>query len=166
MIRVLDIPGELLKDSTVARGSYTSIAHSEEIERLLEKEFGRTGLCLKIYNPRYIEMDDWKTCKAIEEARIQNLFALFGLAPMVYRVVLLKKGSVTRVFAQVTEYAQGNGEPDYFTVTKLIEMYHLQTVHRDPSGNVKYDFTAGSNWIGEQFVDFGGWYFKREEVDG
>jgi len=161
MIHILEIPEkQLLEDSVKATGSYSSILYNPGIDTFLKDKFGRAGLCLKIYNDRYTEGMASPDSRIIEETRIQNIFALYDLAPMVYRIVFIRYGEAQSVYlAQVTEYENNREQPDYYAMSKIIEEYKICTINKGPSGKFKYDFTVGCNWVGDKFVDFGGWYF-------
>lgn len=175
MIQLLTIPVEILEKAWKpaqhhddlptkwtqgsGAGSSCCIAGGSEIEAILKKEFGREGLCLKVFRPLALEEDpenfEWTGSPIIEASRVQNLFALHDLAPMVYRIILLN----SQRLAQVTEYATGEGKPDAHAVQMLIEKYHIGT-HNMRDGQEIYDYRFPCNWIGKWLVDFGGWYFK------
>ena len=141
-------------------GSSCHIAHGPEIEAILKEEFGRAGLCLKIFHPlgpeENPEFFEWTGSPIIEAARVQNLFALHDLAPMVYRIVFLN----TCCLAQVVEYATGEGKADAHAVQMLIEKYSIGT-HNVRDGKEIFDYRFPCNWVGKWLVDFGGWYFKN-----
>ena len=157
MIKFLELP-KGWEQCRVASGSYCYILAGPEIEALLLLEYGRQKLCLKVFDtPDADDIEQLDIDHIIEGARIQNLFALFGIAPVVYRIVFLSNRRV----GLVVEYETGAGEPDPYLAHTLVKKFDIRSrnVTTVESGVEKFDFLAPINWVGCKFVDFGGWYF-------
>ena len=157
MIKLLTLPDELLQHKLDVPGSYCYILAGSQVETFLFEHYKRRGLCLKVF-----EKSNWGSTElldfrpVIEAARIQNIFALFGLAPIVYRVVILAR--IQRL-AQVTEFSTDTGEPDPHLAQRLVKEFKLRSINKTQAGQEKWDFFVPGNWVGGHFVDFGGWYF-------
>lgn len=151
----LTVPGELTE--RIHAGSFASVAHNPKLGRLLFKHYRREGLCLKIF-PKLKggapEAMLWTGRPVAECGKVQNLFALHNLAPLVLDTVLLNGIHV----AQVTEYAEGKGAPDLPLMRALIEQNTIRCENRH-NGEEQWDLEFDANWCGGWFVDFGGWSF-------
>lgn len=151
----LTVPGALTE--RIHAGSFASLAHNAKLGRLLAKRYGREGLCLKIF-PKLKGSDAetfmWTGQPITECGKVQNLFALHNLAPLVLDTVLLNGLHV----AQVTEYAPGNGAPDLPLMRALIEQNTIRCGNI-VNGAEQWDLEFDANWCGGWFVDFGGWSF-------
>ena len=159
MIQFLELPTGW-EQCKVASGSYCYILAGPEIEALLLLKYGRQKLCLKVFEtPDINDIEHLEIEPIIEKARIQNIFALFGIAPVVYRIVFL---SIRRV-ALVVEYETGAGEPDPYLAHTLVKKFNLRSrnVTSAESNVEKFDFLTTVNWVGDKYVDFGGWYFGQ-----
>jgi len=159
MIPNLFIPKSLLQraeDTHVS--SFCFVANSPQLEKGLKTLYGRDGLCLKVFQelgegaPPDPEQFFWVRVPLSETTRVQNLYALYGLAPRVYDIVLINK----RRLAQVTDYVLPRGEPDIAQFFKIADHFHIRTVTNWDIGE--------RNWRGRQFVDFSGLYFGDKET--
>jgi hypothetical protein len=154
-VNELTVPGELT--ARIHAGSFASVAHNPKLERLLFKHYRREGLCLKIF-PKLKGTDPdallWTGQPLVECGKVQNLFALHNLAPLVLDTVLLNGLHV----AQVTEYAEGKGAPDLPLMRALIDQNAIRCENRH-NGAEQWDLEFDANWRGGWFVDFGGWSF-------
>lgn len=171
ILRKLRIPEALLAQAPTTEGhkNYGQdcyIAHSEALERLLYRRFARRGLCLKV--SRELTKSElkgdlstvrWGGARLTVATQVQNLFALHGVAPRVYSLAIVNGKRI----AQVTQYAEGDGQPDYSEAKRIIKKYRLGI-----KGKPKEDATKAAirytrfdfKWVGSQFVDFGRFYFR------
>ena len=160
-MRQLRVPTELLAQAPSDAkhkmwGQECYIAYSEELEAWLYDVYMRHGLCLKVFKdagdpPRY-------GGALLEEAtKAQNLLAIDDLAPRVYEIVHLADMRV----AQVTDYATGEGRPDYDRIAKLVKKYKLGLKGKkgDPVKEAVRYTRLDFKWVGKWFVDFGRFYF-------
>ena len=154
-IRKLTIDPELLKrDERALESSYCFIANGEGLESLLKEQFGRNGLCLKVFKREIGQRPThfiWGKTPLIEATRIQNLFALHVLAPRVYSLVILQD----KYIAQVTDYVSGQGGSKVGELKNLSAHYGL--------GTKKWSDFGPNNWVGGKFVDFGEFYFTSSD---
>lgn len=156
MYDAMKAPGPLLERVNTA-GSFASVAHNDGLGALLRKRYGRDGLCLKIFPKLKGTMPDelqWGGVTVYECSRVQNLFALHNLAPMVVDLVVVNGMHL----AQVTEWADGEGAPDFPVLRSLIHTHNIrctkQTKDRD-----EFDIDCDANWRGRWMVDWCGCYF-------
>ena len=157
MIEFLDLP-DGWEQYKVASGSYCYVLAGDKIEQLLQETYKRAGLCLKVFDrPNADDIEHLDIEHIIEEARVQNTFSLFGIAPVVYRIVIL---SIRRV-ALVVENEQGTDNPDMYLAHLLVKKFNLRSrnITTEKAQIEKFDFLTPANWAGDKFVDFGGWYF-------
>jgi len=94
----------------------------------------------------------WSGATLIEATKVQNLFAIHGLARRVYALLLVNGERL----AQVTEYADGKGDPDVNLAKKLARKYRIGAKRRR---NVGAYIERQAKWIGRHMIDFGGLYF-------
>ena len=155
MIDALLVPGALL--DRVHAGSFASLARNDGLETLLYERYARRGLCLKIF-PKLKGADPeaflWAGVLVADCGRVQNLFALHNLAPLVLDTVLLNGLHV----AQVTEYATGEGAADVPLMRAVIAQNNIRCRNRH-NGAEQWDLEFDANWRGRWFIDFGGWWF-------
>ena len=136
----------------------------------LDKLYDRKGLCLKIFkdDPYPLEKFTWgykKHDKRVPEGKegpnhlltdctiIQNLFAMEGLAPRVYDIVIVSTPQ-RDYFAQVTDRVEGEfTEAQNKLVSELKAKYHLFS-YTDPNEK---------NWINGKLIDFQGFKFADRE---
>lgn len=133
------------------RGVHTFIARSPQIEDYLQAIYGRDGLCLKVFK-RPVDHDtplkdaEWTDGYSLLDCtRAQNLFAYHGLAPRVYDIMRLEDCDVIWRFAQVTDYADGEGKFDREKFGWVRKRYGV---------NLRWDMNE-HNEIGRWWVDFG-----------
>ena len=171
ILRKLRIPAALLAQAPTTEGHKNHgqdcyIAHSEALERLLYRRFARHGLCLKVFrsltkSERDGELSSvtWGGARLSVATQAQNLFALHGIAPHVYSLAIINGQRI----AQVTQYAEGDGQPNYAEARKVIRKYRLGI-----KGKPKEDATKAAirytrfpfKWVGSLYVDFGRYYFR------
>ena len=157
-MRHLDVAPELAKitpaDAKAGKqGVFTFIARSPDLQIILEKEFGRPNLCLKVFKDKLEPLDKfcWSQGSLLAECtRVQNLFALEGFAPRVYEIVLVNGQN----WAQVTDYVETEGEPDRPAVAEMMARRKLSAV---VNSNPK-------NWVGKWLVDFQAFAFIQPEA--
>lgn len=150
-MHILDIPPAILPPEHHDRpgsGVFSYIARSEPLARFLAREYGREGLCLKIFRADAQPLDEfrWGQGNLLADCtKAQNLYAWFGMAPRVYDVALVNGTH----WAQVTDcVTDDGGEWD-----------------RDRAHEILTDHLVGStggdwndaNWIGSKKVD---WQYK------
>ncbi len=171
ILRKLRIPKELLAQAPTDElhkhwGQDCYIAHSEALERLLYRRFARHGLCLKVFreltkSERDGELSSitWGGARLSVATQAQNLFALYGIAPRVYSLAIING----KYAAQVTQYAEGEGQPNYAEARHIIKKYRIgikgkkrEDATRAAIRYTRYPF----KWIGGLFVDFGRYYFR------
>ncbi len=150
MTRSLNVPNELL--TVVAGSNQCFIYYSDELEELLHQTFGRKGACLKAFRHPATPLDEfpWDPHKdglLVECTKAQNLFALRGLAPFVYDIVLLNDTS----WAQVTDYV-GGAKPPTTSVSSKDVMCEFRI-------STSWDMNQ-RNWVQGYLVDFGGFHWK------
>lgn len=131
-------------------GVNSYILYSPPIEKLLYWEYGRKGLCLKVFNEPAVDLDvfTWSSERLLTFCtKAQNLFALRGLAPRVYDIVLLNGEN----WAQVTEFV-GNAEPPTTSLTNKNVMVEFRIT-------ANWDMNE-KNWVNGWLVDFGAFYWR------
>ncbi len=157
MIRELNIAPALLKLHKRDKGQNCYIAKNPALARVLEQEFGRLNLCLKVFKKlapnQSPESFRWSGVTLIEATKVQNLFAMHGLARRVYAIVLVNGERL----AQVTRYADGKGGPDVKLAKKLARKYRIGAKRRC---NVGAYIERQAKWIGRHMIDFGGFYLR------
>lgn len=149
-MRELTIPNPLLRparnDQRVEQGVFTFIARGPEIEALLVQEYGRHGLCLKVFKHDAEPLDKftWGQSGVLltDCTRAQNIFALEGFAPRVYDIAL-----VNGRWAQVTDYVTDDGREYDRAACKreVVDRYSISSCGGDQNPH---------NWVGSQLVDF------------
>ncbi|HUV67125.1 MAG TPA: class I SAM-dependent methyltransferase [Sedimentisphaerales bacterium] len=156
MIKELRLFGGML--GKVHEGQNCYIAHNESLASALQTRYARPNLCLKIFRKmtedELLEPEQfkWAGNRLIEATKIQNLFALAGLAPRVYGLVLLNGERL----AQVTDYVTGEGTPDKKGAARMagtwdITAYELEKSEQD----IAHYLARDSKWVGDKLVDFG-----------
>ncbi len=171
ILRKLRIPAALLAQAPTDElhkhwGQDCYIANSEALERLLYRRFARYGLCLKVFreltkSERDGELSSvtWGGARLSVATQVQNLFALYGIAPRVYSLAIINGKRI----AQVTQYAEGDGQPNYAAARKIIKKYRLGIKGKTRSNPTKAAilYTRLSfKWVGGLYVDFGRYYFR------
>jgi hypothetical protein len=160
MIGTLTIGADLL--TTVCSGSDALVAYNYLLEETLKHIYGMGGLCLKMFRvltadqKKRLDLYTWTGATLIEATIVQNVFAIHGLAPFVFGLVLLNNERL----AQVTEYADGSGLPDLPLVESLREKYGIKTRTQKHNSGQVFDIRFDANWVGGKLVDFGGWYIS------
>jgi SAM-dependent methyltransferase len=139
------------------RGFNCLIAHDEQIARDLEARYGRKGLCLKIFKrKRPVKMNPvqaertWgpkPACTLEDCVRVQNLYAMEGLAPRVYDIA-----RVNQYPALVTDFVTGKKKQvDRDRQKRCLELADDLGLYRASHKTFRHE----PNWIGGKFVDFG-----------
>jgi len=172
ILRKLRIPAALLAQAPTDElhkhwGQDCYIANSEALERLLYRRFARHGLCLKVFreltkSERDGELSSvtWGGARLSVATQVQNLFALHGVAPRVYSLAIINGKRI----AQVTQYAEGEGQPDYSEAKRIIKKYRLgiKGKGKDDATRAAIRYTRYAfKWVGGLFVDFGRYYFRE-----
>jgi hypothetical protein len=157
MIDPLTVPGALLERVNHG-GSFASVAHNAGLEALLRKRYGRDGLCLKIF-PKLKGMDpealEWGGIPVRECSRVQNLFALHNLAPLVVDLALVNGLHL----AQATEWAcDHGGAPDLPLLHSLIDRTRVRCTKQQKDRD-EFDLDYDANWCGGWMIDWCGTYF-------
>lgn len=147
----MDLRAEMLeRNENTLVSSYCHIAHNSELEAILKEQYGRSGLCLKIFPAKWDKPEDvtWGMVSLRGCTIIQNLFAMHDLAPRIYDLVWINSEQI----AQVTNFLKDNGhEPDERKLLALVKDYGIEYL--------KHVDTAPRNWVGNRYVDFGGMFF-------
>lgn len=169
-LRILD---SVLEDARVLAqqkgwtGQEAWMANTPAIRSLLRTEFGRKGLCLKVFGlhnsfaKESPEAFCWGGTPIKEATIIQNLFAIRGVAPRVYGIVQISDSEI----AQVTDFVDSTGKPEKNKAINIAEKYHITAHDLQSSERVMAKYVArDSKWIGSQMVDFGRFYFQDKEV--
>ena len=145
------------------KSSNCKIYFDDALESTLAERYGRNGLCLKVFSkpPNLVDLDGygWRKILLSEATIIQNIFALNGLSPRVYDIVLINEESI----AQVTEfvYSYKRDKPRIEEVQKLVK--DLKIVHSvNQLINNRVNAVAEC-WVGKWFVDFGGFKFEGKD---
>lgn len=148
-LKTLSIRDEyLVPVSKKEHGVFSYIVHNPDLTQELKRLYCRDGLCLKVFKKPATTLDEFKWGKEnllVDCTKIQNLFAMEGIAPRVYDIV-----QVSNRFAQVTDYVVGDGEWEPQKATELQYRYHL---------NTRWDMNK-RNHIGKMWVDFQPWSFN------
>jgi len=149
-MRRLTLPAPVLRPARnaerVEQGAFTFIARGAEVAALLEREYGRRGLCLKVFKHDALPLDEfvWGQSGVLltDCTRAQNVFALEGYAPRVYDIAL-----VNGRWAQVTDYVADDGREYDRAACKreVVDLYHVTSCGGDQNP---------ANWVGSQLVDF------------
>ena len=154
-MRIIDlhISDELrIKSKLGEHGSCSYILYSDELCNLLHRRFGRHNLCLKVFKSEATDITShtWHPRKSqllLDCTKIQNLFALRGLAPFVYDIALVNDHN----WAQVTDYVRGVPPPT--SSASYVD------VRKEFSITVNWDMNE-KNWVDGWLVDFGSFYWK------
>jgi len=148
------------------QGQNAWVAKTTTIMNLLYQKYGRRNLCLKVFRPlNEMERENtgafcWSGVTLHEATRVQNLFAMRGLAPRVYGIVLLND----RQLAQVTDFANGKGKPDKERAAQVAEKFHISAFDLQSSERDIAQYLARHpKWVGRWLVDFGRLYFAKPE---
>ena len=150
-LKALNIDKELLRALRPEWGVFTEIARDPRLVQILKEEYGRDGLCLKVFKhaPMSVKNFCWDPKMGIpleECTKVQNLFALEGLAPRVYEIVWV---STTGLLAQVTDFVQAEGKFDGKAFIAARDKHRIR-VCWDPNKK---------NKVGKWLVDFGSYRF-------
>lgn len=149
----LSLSSDIITSSRSKEGGVcTYILYSSALERILYDRFGRHHLCLKVFKHDATDITSFtwhpKRRKLLTDCtRVQNLFALRGLAPRVYDIVLVND----RNWAQVTDYV-GDAEP-------IAPSLREADVRREFFVSANIDGNEG-NWVNGYMVDFGGYWWR------
>jgi hypothetical protein len=150
---VFDIGKDLLiPHPATHKSSYCFVAYNPKLERILQEVYGRSGLCLKVFKRPLGKHTPytfgWGKKPLYEVTKVQNLMARRGIAPRVYDLV-----KVNGHAAQVTQFIEPNGQdPTLERLKELIAEYRIKS---------RKGWDIGErNWVGDQFVDFSGFYFS------
>ncbi len=155
-LRELDVPAEYLVQANEQRaGTHTHIVTNTGLDAILQREYCRSGLCLKVFRPQFVSLrsPEWEGVHIAECCRVQNIFAWEGLAPRIYDLVL-----VDGMVAQVTDYL----EPEPGQINREAYDRVIQTYDIDCFGRPHHYKSPLHNWVGDKLVDFGGLKFKDD----
>jgi len=171
--RELSVEADLIRQEPTRPGHKNHgkdcyIAHNPELTEVLKEQFGREGLCLKIFHPlaarqkTHPEGFKWGRTLLTETAKVQNHFAIRGLAPRVYAVVLLHDQSEGDRLAEVTDYAVGDGKPDVDKAKRIAKKYEIGLAgYEDKLAKAQDYFDYDFKWVGKWFVDWGRFHFTN-----
>lgn len=158
--RPLDIDPAIVDAANISSGNRCFIAQDAGIEAMLQRRFGRAGLCLKVFlrsektgNPDRFR---WEGAILNESAKIQNLFARRGLAPRVYEIVILRDGRL----AEVTDYVTGE-TPDPGELRRMLRAA-AEEMNIGPVGTRWGGWHP--NYVGGLLVDWGVKRFNDPEA--
>lgn len=154
-LKRLDLSLEsLARDEDARASSYCFIVRNDRLDDVLADEFGRDGLCLKVFKRTVkpgekVEDFKWGKVLLVEATKVQNLFAFAGLSPRVYGIVSVNGDR----FAQVTDHLTGRvGEWHAHKIPELLERYSISTK--------KWQDFGVRNWVDGKFVDFSEFCFE------
>ena len=141
-------------------GRFCDVYYDEQVEEALRASYGRDHLCLKVLR----EFDTWEGQSIRAVTIVQNIGAIYGVAPRIYDVVQLADGRM----AQITDYTRMPGEPAPRDVRRLVEMIMDLNIGTTKlvriDGRYKWDIVSGVvNWSAEKFLDWGGYYLEDRE---
>lgn len=152
-------PTLLTPHPDTSEASYCFVAYSPEIEAVLGALYGRQGLCLKVFPPEKqrkvdkqgrsrdvgrLENVEWTKVPLAEASEVQNLFALYGVAPRVYDIVWINGMQA----AQVTDWLTDNGRDRQDQLWReLVDQYVIETMRNLDMGE--------GNWLGDKMFDYG-----------
>jgi len=176
LVRAIDIHTDLLAQVPTTPehkhfGTHCYIAKSDELGAILEKLYGRKGLCLKVFSksPTQDELKDpasfrWQHTGLVEATQIQNVFARAGISPRVYGLVLINGLR----FAQVTDYVlPDSGKHQKTKAAQLCAKFKMgvkkSRFASDKQGAFEY-VNDSNKWLGRFFIDFGRFYFRKPKV--
>ena len=166
------IRGQLILDpevlETIHHGKDARVAYNPALEAQLAKIYGRRRLCLKIFEQLPLEMRSldswhlfrWGSTPICEATVIQNVFALRGLAPRVFDVVLLNGTAI----AQVVKYIPPRKyTPRVRAALQIAKQFGIAR-HETAGGDALAGFKKPHHWVGNQLVDFGRFYFENPKA--
>jgi len=150
-----------VKGGRNCRGKSCYLAWTPELDAFLSHRYARRGgLALKVFHDlqegESPEAFQWSGNTLDEVTIVQNVFALHGITPFVYDVALCNG----KRLVQVTRLADERGSPDVIALEALRDRLGIKTYVPPVENNLKFDMEFDVNWVGGQFVDFGGWYFS------
>jgi len=146
-------------------GNNTWIANTQTIRGILEGEYGRPKLCLKVFDKleenQEPETFEWSGVPLIGATKVQNVFAMRGLAPRVYGIVLLNNERL----AQVTDFAVEEGTPNIKQAARVAKKFGISAYQLTKSERDMAHYIARSGkWRGKWLVDFGRFYFANPKA--
>jgi hypothetical protein len=136
---------------------FSFIVRSDNVEQVLYNDYGRLGLCLKVWRRKATPLETFcwseKTGVLLVDAtKAQNLFARHGFAPRVYDIV-----RVNGRWAQVTDFVTDNGRTfDRTAAREVVRRYGIACRGGDMND---------ANWLGDQMVDFQAHLLKPRYID-
>lgn len=148
----------LLLDENVWAGNTSRIYVSEGLQSVLQEVFGRDNLCLKANIARPVEDKDelgtqghWRDY--YNSIIINNIFAMYNIAPRVYGWVLLNGDTIAVV---VGHLKKGQTHDGFHALRKLIipikkVLYDYPITHR--GGKWQGDWRA-KNFLANYYVDY------------
>ena len=144
-------------------GQEAWVARTRTVRDLLRNTFLRDDLCLKVFAAPGADQKEqlWGGTTIGDATRIQNLFAIHGLAPRVFGV-----GTLNEEFpVQVVEYAKGAGKPDISRAEKVAAKYHISVRDLLHSERTRKAYLARpEKWVGGKLVDFGRFFFQNRKA--
>lgn len=154
---LLALPPGAVEAAGTRAGRFCGIYCGEAVEHALRSIYGRDGLCLKVLR----ECETWEGQSLEDVTRVQNIGAIYGVAPRVYDVVRLADGRP----AQVTDWARIGGEPSLEALNRFVQVLLRQgiktTKRIHPGGLPKWDIVISvCNWSYDLFLDWGGYYIE------
>lgn len=139
------------------KGQNAWIGRTRTISNLLHTMYGRWGLCLKVFPEG---QSNWSGVPLTEATKVQNLFAMRGLAPRVYAILSVNE----KYLAQVTDFVYDLGRPDKKKAARIAEKFHISAFELEKSEkDIGHYLSRDPKWLGSQLVDFGRLFFAKPE---
>ena len=142
-------------------GQEAWIGQSIAITATLARLYGRKGLCLKVFEQADLENPQWGGVRMAEATKVQNMFAIHGVAPRVYGIAVVNDTHA----AQVTNYVKTGGEADFAKATKIARKFGItaKDLHNSEATIGAY-VSRSPKWRGKWLVDFGRMYFVDHDA--
>ena len=142
-------------------GNESWIAQSIAITATLARLYGRKGLCLKVFPKADLDNPQWGGVRLNESTKVQNMFAIHGVAPRVYGIAVVNDAHV----AQVTDYVKPQGEADITKAVKVARKFQITAKDlRQSEPNIGAYVARSPKWRGKWLVDFGRMYFVDHDA--
>ena len=142
-------------------GKEAWIARSLPITATLARLYGRKGLCLKVFPTADLENPKWGGVRLAESTKVQNMFAIHGVAPRVYGLAVIND----QYAAQVTDYAKMSGEADRDKAAKIALKFGITAKDlRQSEPGIGAYVSRAPKWRGKWLVDFGRMYFSDHDA--
>lgn len=163
IVKKIDIPKEFVVQAPSEPGHKNHglsciLVNNDEVRAKLRETYGRDNLCIKLFTDTVgadAEKVKWGGVSLEDATKVQNIFSFYGLAPRVLDIATIPWMGI----AQVCEYADGSGKPDFAKAQEIVAKYRIGAAGDGDHARRAKDYVAlDFKWVGDKFVDFGRFY--------